>query len=134
LERDGDCACQDAAFGECRALDAGRGGQELRDRSAHVGDQQFGACAYAASEKHQFDVDDGHYARDADCDLAGGVLHDGPTELVAGARFACIGATTAEALRSVCPEISPQLADRPAMSALVEALERAYAEAVHVVS
>ncbi len=59
---------------------------------------------------------------------------DEKAELVAGARFACIGPTTAEALRAVCPGARPEVADRPTMSALVEALERAYAEAEHVVS
>jgi len=59
---------------------------------------------------------------------------DERAELVAGARFACIGPTTAETLRALCPEIRPEVAERPAMSALVEALERAYAEEEHVVS
>jgi uroporphyrinogen III methyltransferase/synthase len=59
---------------------------------------------------------------------------DERVELFAGARFACIGPTTAEALRAIHPEAQFEVADRPAMSALVEALERAYAEAEHVVS
>jgi len=54
-------------------------------------------------------------------------------ELVASARFACIGVTTEAALRAARPEIQPEVAARPAMSALVEALERAFAEDEHVV-
>jgi uroporphyrinogen III methyltransferase/synthase len=54
--------------------------------------------------------------------------------LVARARFACIGPTTAAALHAACPEVRPEIAARPSMSALVEALERAFAEEEHVVS
>jgi uroporphyrinogen III methyltransferase/synthase len=49
-------------------------------------------------------------------------------ELARRARFACIGPTTAEALRSVRPEVRFETAARPAMGALVEALERAFPE------
>ena len=52
-------------------------------------------------------------------------------ELAARARFACIGPTTAEALRSARPGIRFEIAARPAMGALVEALERAFAEDDH---
>jgi len=50
------------------------------------------------------------------------------------ARFACIGPTTTAALLAACPGVRPAVAARPAMTALVDALERAYAEEEHVVS
>ncbi|MFI5315698.1 MAG: uroporphyrinogen-III C-methyltransferase [Myxococcota bacterium] len=53
--------------------------------------------------------------------------------LVARARFACIGPTTAAALRAACPEARSVAAARPAMAALVDALEGAFAEEEHVV-
>ena len=53
---------------------------------------------------------------------------DEQARLCAAARFACIGATTAEALRAARPELRFSVAERPSMAALVAALERAHAE------
>ena len=53
---------------------------------------------------------------------------DEAARLCARARFACIGATTAEALRAARPELRFSVAERPSMAALVAALERAHAE------
>jgi len=50
---------------------------------------------------------------------------DEADRLCAEARFACIGATTAEALRAARPGLRFSVADRPTMAALVEALEGA---------
>jgi uroporphyrinogen-III synthase len=48
--------------------------------------------------------------------------------LAARARFACIGPTTAEALRAARPELHFETAARPSMNALADATERACAE------
>ncbi|HTO06144.1 MAG TPA: uroporphyrinogen-III C-methyltransferase [Myxococcota bacterium] len=56
------------------------------------------------------------------------------SELAARARFACIGPTTAAALRTARPEIRFEVAARPAMAALVEALERACSEETYGLS
>jgi uroporphyrinogen III methyltransferase / synthase len=56
-------------------------------------------------------------------------------DLLAGhARFACIGPTTAEALRAARPGLRFETAARPSMSALCDATERACAEEQHGLS
>ncbi|HXX48816.1 MAG TPA: uroporphyrinogen-III synthase, partial [Myxococcota bacterium] len=56
------------------------------------------------------------------------------TALAARARFACIGATTAAALRAACPGLCFAVAAQPTMSALVAALETACSEESDAVS